>query len=299
MGFEKILAVSLGPSWRTRGLLAAAGHTGLSITIPEQPYNTEALIDAFGDLGSSDEKVKRPGVGSARAWLAHLDMMKYVISSGLSTAFIIEDDVDWDVRIHSQMKLVSDAVRNFTLASGEDTLAPFGNAWEVLWLGHCGEISERDRPKLTYFDETRPKTEHYMGWSHKYLENEEAIVPPTHRAVQRTRNTVCSFGYGVTHRGARNILRQLGQGQDEAFDIALMAHCRDGKLSCLTVLPEIMHHYEPKDGSGYVSPNNEFNGKGKSVDESEFEGIMGHTPNIVRSARCEALWGQRCQAGNE
>lgn len=226
-------------------------------------------------------------------------MIKYVVTSGLSSAFIVEDDVDWDVEIHSQMRILSDAVRNFTHTPEHDTMSPFGTAWDVLWLGHCGEMSDRERPKYTYFDPTRPKTDHYIGWSKKWLENVEAIVPPTHRAVQRTRNTVCSFAYGVTHAGARNILYQLGEGQDEAFDIGLMAKCRDGKLSCLTILPELMHHYEPRSDSGYVSPNNEANGKGTSVDEAEFEGIMGHTANIVKSARCDALWGKRCQDGNE
>ncbi|KIW78250.1 hypothetical protein Z517_08084 [Fonsecaea pedrosoi CBS 271.37] len=37
VNFEKILTISMKPSWRTRGLLAAAAHTGLEITVPEPP----------------------------------------------------------------------------------------------------------------------------------------------------------------------------------------------------------------------------------------------------------------------
>ena len=37
LGFQKIFALSTAPSWRTRGLQAAAAHTGIEIEIPEHP----------------------------------------------------------------------------------------------------------------------------------------------------------------------------------------------------------------------------------------------------------------------
>lgn len=46
------------------------------------------------------------------AWLAHIDMVKFVVASGLESALIIEDDVNWDVTIREQMRLVSENLRD-------------------------------------------------------------------------------------------------------------------------------------------------------------------------------------------
>lgn len=293
MQFEKILAVSLRPSWRTRGLLIAAELTGLIIDIPEQPFNTDELIRAFEGIDTSDKQHGiHPGHGSARAWLAHLDMMKYVVASRMSSAFIVEDDVDWDVDIHAQMKLVSDSVRAFMETPSTDS-SPFGSGWDVLWLGHCGD--ELAETNLDYADPTILDVEISTAWSKKFLLIES--LPPGHRAVQYVQDAGCTFGYGVTRLGAKQILRLLGAGQDEAFDVALMNHCRNGDLKCLTVLPELMHHYTPKEGTGYVSPNNEGNGAGHSAPDDAFESLMGSTMNIKNSARCKALFGRVCPQG--
>jgi hypothetical protein len=282
--------VSLKPSWRSRGLWAAAELTGLTIEIPEQPYNTDDLIRAFEGIDTSQQQQGiHPGHGSARAWLAHLDIVKYVIASRLSSAFIVEDDVDWDTDIHAQMKLVSDNVRAFMQTPSTEPSA-FGDGWDVLWLGHCGD--ELAETNLDYADSTILDVEISTGWSKKYLLIEN--LPPGHRTVQYVQDAGCTFGYGVTRLGARKILQFLGAGQDEAFDVALMNQCGNGNLRCVTVLPELMHHYTPKEGTGYVSPNNEGNGAGHSAPDEAFENLMGSTLNIKNSARCRALFGQAC-----
>ncbi|KAI1302649.1 hypothetical protein F5Y03DRAFT_208362 [Xylaria venustula] len=134
LGFQKILALSTGPSWRTRGLDAAAQLTGLQVTVPTQPRNPPELLDAFAKIGK-EQGAATPLPGSTRAWVGHLDLLKYVITSDLETAFIVEDDVDWDVRIKEQTKLVSENVRLYTQTSPED-VTPYGTSWDVLWLGH-------------------------------------------------------------------------------------------------------------------------------------------------------------------
>ena len=123
LGFEKILALSQSPSWRTYGLLAAANLTGLAITIPPHPYTSPKLGHAFANLGTHDNFNEdgdivavgdaHPSHGAAMAWLAHMDMIKYVIMQDYETALILEDDVDWDVRIKEQMVKIAPAVRGF------------------------------------------------------------------------------------------------------------------------------------------------------------------------------------------
>ncbi|KAI0109253.1 glycosyltransferase family 25 protein [Nemania sp. FL0031] len=293
LGFHKLLALSVRPSWRTRGLQAAANLTGLSIDIPHQPHNPDAFIDAFREIGAGREGVVTPTLGSARAWVAHLDLLKYVVSSGLSSAFILEDDVDWDVRIKEQMRLLSDHIRAYTHTAPEDP-APFGGGWDVLWLGHCGAtVDDEGSPVIGYFDDSRCPTEMYVSWTTAFV---AAYVPKDHRVIQHAgQATVCTFGYGVTALGAQKVISAVGAGAGEAFDVHLSTRCREGALRCLVVNPQLFHHYEPNpnDGGG-TSIIHVADGDQREADESAFEKRPGSTANIVRSARCRALFGTMC-----
>ncbi|KIW71679.1 hypothetical protein PV04_03817 [Phialophora macrospora] len=287
--FQKLLALSSKPSWRTRGLLAAAELTGLDFTIPPQPRNPNELIHAFEDIGLGEGTT--PKHGSASAWVAHIDLLKFVIASGFESAFIVEDDVDWDVRIKDQVKLISDNVRNYTLVPKSDP-TPYGTDWDVLWLGHCGSaIDDWAPPGAVYADETRIPTDLYASWSTGFLREK---LPEGHRIIQVSTMTVCSFGYGVTKKSAQKILSLVARGADEAFDVALSHHCRERELRCLVVNPQIMNHYEPSKDLGYVSPVDSGDGEGEAADEAEYEFTKGKTFNIVKSARCQALFHDTC-----
>lgn len=264
------------------------------------------------------------------------------MAAGFETAFIVEDDVDFDVRIKTQMRLVSESVRAYmrgasssspspplsSLSSSTSSSSsssspdhghddhettPFGTAWDVLWLGHCGATIDADlaRQPLRYADPTRCPTTSYVGW---WTANLEARVPAGHRVVQDAgHRTVCTFGYGVTRRSAQKILSALGAGGGEAFDVLLAARCREGTLRCLVVNPQLFQHYEPMVGLGQENgqgQGQEHGGGGTSLvrvgngdetlaDESAFEDRPGSTANIVLSARCRALFGTTCLRESE
>ncbi|KAK5451470.1 hypothetical protein LTS15_008235 [Exophiala xenobiotica] len=290
LGFQRLLALSTGESWRTRGLKAASDLVGLDFTIPIQPQNPPELVQAFENIGKDSGKTT-PAHGSAMAWLAHIDLLKFVIASGFETAFIVEDDVDFDVRLKEQIRLVSDNVRQFVETPAHDP-RPYGANWDVLWLGHCGSAIEDDMPAmLKYRDETRCKTEHYSGWSKHYLRDK---LEDQHRLVQTSVQTVCTFGYGVTRQSAPKILQLLGTGSNEAFDVSMSSFCRSGDLRCVVVNPQIMNHYEPAKDAGYLSPVHVGDGQGSSTGDMAFEGVMGTTGNIEQSARCKALFNDVC-----
>jgi len=280
--------LSKGPSWRTRGLHAAAKYTGLDVTIPIQPHVTDEMIAAFQEMGSKD--VPHPKqLGEARTWLSSLDLVKYMVASDLETALILEDDVDWDVSIKDQMRRVSNAVREFTLTDAEDR-TPYGNAWDLLWIGHCGEPTNNDTRRLEFADPTAALPEDYIGWSRRYMGG----ITPGKRSVQRGVHTVCSFGIALSRRGAVKVLKWAGKGENEAYDIRLQQGCKSKDLSCLTVNPELMHHYVPPAEFGHISTVWDANLKGSKAEEFEFEHVMGDTPNILHSARCKALFNSAC-----
>ncbi|KAJ9615752.1 hypothetical protein H2200_001829 [Cladophialophora chaetospira] len=293
LGFQQLLALSAKPSWRTRGLHAAAKQTGLNFYIPPQPHNPPEFVEAFEHIGA-ERNATLPKPGSAAAWVAHLDLIKFVIASGFETAFIIEDDVDWDLRIKSQMQLVSDNVRNFTNVPDTDP-TPYGTAWDVLWLGHCGtKTADWVIPRHAFADDTRISTEKYSGWSKQFLRK---YVQEGIRELQPSVTTVCTFGFGVTRRGAQKILDVVGIGADEAYDVALSTQCEKGELKCIVLNPQLMHHYEPPADHGYVSQVKSADYENQEGDESAFEFVKGTTGNIEQSARCKALFDSACVAG--
>ncbi|KAE8450736.1 hypothetical protein EG329_005649 [Mollisiaceae sp. DMI_Dod_QoI] len=183
LGFQQILVLSMRPSWRTRGLLAAANLTNLHVSIPNPTPPTDELIAAFRSLGPPS--VKHPQRGEAFSWLAHLDLIKYIIARDYDTALILEDDVDWDLSIKPQMRLVSDAVRQFTYAP-EDDVAPYGHKWDILWLGHCGEPTRKDTRRLAFPDPSVPPMRNYTGWAAKYHDG----LMEGQRVVQRAVNPI-------------------------------------------------------------------------------------------------------------
>ncbi|QDS70123.1 hypothetical protein FKW77_005398 [Venturia effusa] len=176
-------------------------------------------------------------------------MLKFVISSRFSTALIVEDDVDWDVDILSQVQQLSDNIRLF-FNVGPQNASPYGSGWDVLWIGHCGEVAGYV-PHVDYPDSHRIDKTNYTGWAKNFWVD---IIPQGDRRVQHAVRPVCTFGYAVTNDSAQEILGFLGQAGGEAFDVGLSRMCTNGYLKCVTVVPQLMVHCEPPADSGYISP---------------------------------------------
>ena len=203
---------------------------------------------------------------------------------------IIEDDVDWDIHLKTQIKLLSTAVHSFTSVPPRDP-TPYGRNWDILWLGHCGEYIELDLPHLFYADPTAVPRDTYLGWASESV----LRIPDRRRAIAYGYNPVCTFAYAVTRQSAPKVLQFASSGADEAFDIKLMNRCWSGELVCVTVNPELMHSYNSLEGAGYVSEVDALNGverenigdvAGQKVDEM----TMGRVRNIFDSARCRVLF---------
>lgn len=118
----------------------------------------------------------RMGDASIGSWRAHMNAIQEIVKHNLSSALILEDDVDWDVRIKDQLwnfavssrALTQPLLRgsdrsyadttyphppegNFNIdPSSPDILfteipptqpprtSPYGDNWALLWLGQCG-----------------------------------------------------------------------------------------------------------------------------------------------------------------
>lgn len=244
--------------------------------------------------------------GKVRAsWRAHMDALWYIVQNNLSSAVIFEDDLDWDVRIRGQARDFALASRALLqpLAGGrsevfadptyptvqeqdagldppplsfanlprtEDPAAsPYGDGWDVLWLGHCGVQQPTGDPKDQWAERSRhisrgavvkekdpsvPQTGSIHSWDDdghaRFRDSYPAHTRVTHHAL----DAVCTFAYGVSQAGARRILYDLGLWKmDDPFDLGLRQFC-DGTFEharhvCLTTQPSLFSHFEKKEGS--------------------------------------------------
>ncbi|KAK8047324.1 hypothetical protein PG996_015388 [Apiospora saccharicola] len=318
LGFDSILALSKGgsKSWRVKGLQAAAELSGLQVTVPPQLTWLPEMVDAFAGL--SPEGVPKPEPGSAAAWLAHIDLLKYVLQTELNSALIFEDDVDWDINIKEQMSLIAEAVRQKTQAPPDES-NPYSSQWDILWIGHCGDTPMANETLNLFKDPTVLEHKRYVGFegTKSYL---QAHIPEGQRAVYRSQGAMCSYAYAVHKAGVRKVLNFVSTGLGQAYDTKLFYGCRSGLLNCIAVTPEVMVHFRPDVQFGQTSKVNKLNegdaakhmasddgsiggqeggGHPDKVEVSMAEKITGTTNNIRQSARCMSLWKKTCIGGHE
>jgi hypothetical protein len=109
----------------------------------------------------------------------------------------------------------------------------------------------------------------------KYIiENDDTVAPKAHqpwlkglkdlpeytRIVHKAGAPICTFGYGVSYRGAQKIIMGLGvkAGANLKFDNGLVYLCRDRYLDikCYSVEPQLFQHHRP---AGSVSKDSDMN----------------------------------------
>lgn len=260
-----------------------------------------------------------------------------MVEDSLTSALILEDDADWDVRIKTQLQdfalsarallqPLAGGPRSFadpTFENPESTdgmmpadilfhqlpatlppaVSPYGDGWDVLWLGHCGTefpntslpapaasplraaLSRRlPRGRVVHLgDDTVPANDHLHFLSD---EDDPRLSYPAHtRITHHVLGSVCSLAYAVSQRGARRLLYELGVRKfDGAFDVMLRDTC-DGSNArhrgvCLTVQPQLFNHHRP---AGHASSYSDISEHPEKINE------LPHTEMIRWSARLN-LW---------
>ncbi|KAI9715620.1 MAG: hypothetical protein M1828_000763 [Chrysothrix sp. TS-e1954] len=293
LGFGRILTISLPARADHRERLnVGGGATGIEFN----------YVD--GVLGSDVDKSNIPpkdtiadkDLGALGAWRAHLNALEEVVASNLSSALITEDDVDWDIRIKSQLLNVAAGTRTImqplrTEKRNDDrrhsgpapitvppSSTPYGDGWDVLWLGFC-----RMQPPLMHDDwlrkaryiipddETVPSYKHWHPAEPRILDE----YPEHTRIVSHAKMGLCSLAYAVTQQGAQRVLHQMKEDKFRAgFDVMLYQWCEHGHdNTCLTTMPQVINHHR---AAGRISDDSDLRGGMESDDIRE----KGETLNI-------------------
>lgn len=209
--------------------------------------------------------------------------------------------MDWDVYIKSQLQGVARGARRVFPEKSRHPNSPYGDNWDILWLGHCGEPFPETLEENTGLEESAREK-----MATKYLIQNDNTVPPyskvSHlvdwekfpkqtRIVHMSAAPICSFAYAVSQKGARKLLHALSvDGLHMAFDNSLAQICRDAVFDfgrdkdggydakCISVNPTMMFHHKAR---GLVSADSDIQSYGKGGDVRE----TGMTESIMWSTR--------------
>jgi hypothetical protein len=248
------------------------------------------------------------------------DRERRIVQQNITSALILEDDADWDVRLKSQMQVFAQAARAFTQPSKGQTLAeqystepgtefpitqlplvslprvtPYGDSWDVLWLGHCGtEFPVSTTPnkpstlRVTIPDDiTVPPPSHLKAHPFALQDTLAQKYPPHTRVVHASSRTTCTQAYAVSQQGARKLLWRFGlQTLTTGWDLMLRDWC-DGLYTelpgsgttsttpasgrgrapvCVTVQPPLFsHHYGKGAASDIMAPGGGFVNKEREM----------------------------------
>lgn len=249
LGFGGIYAVSRPDSPRRQSLMSAAGLTNLEILIPTQPAWSESDIASI--QAPANSSLDR---GSVLAWLGHRNALETFMRSTDETALIMEDDVDWDVRLRQdQIPQTAYAIRELL---GSHSGGYYGNTnnWDIIWLGHCGDFFNASQGSnlsiiKSYHDPAMPDFDNLHPWTKDFM-NGIGANENKQRLVHESVSPLCTFAYAITRAAAKRVLTELAVSEPirdsehpcKAYDVRLLEGCRDEGLKCISVNPELFHH---------------------------------------------------------
>ncbi|KAI0436168.1 hypothetical protein F4803DRAFT_567089 [Xylaria telfairii] len=269
------------PTWPHVGA-GISNHVGLDISSRQDIYNNTLGFEKIFVVSLPSRTDRRDGMSLAAA-LSNIEFE--AVRRNLTSALILEDDVDWDVRLRDQLHdfaLSSHGLTQPLAGTGRPTYAdstypnpadtspssppdlafnnlpvtmaprdsPYGDEWDVLWLGHCGMhfpfSNSRSIPKgrVVQSDQTVPQ-QHRL-WTVSDSNDLKEQYPNHTRVTHHVQEGICSLGYAVNRRSAQKLIHEVGLKRvNTAFDIMLRWFCEGtgdpnrGYHNCLTTQPSL------------------------------------------------------------
>ncbi|KAK9465387.1 hypothetical protein V1512DRAFT_242100 [Lipomyces arxii] len=246
LGFGEIVVVSLPDRTDRRDALEIiSAYTNLKLKFVDGVDGSKMSKKEW-----PDETPKTFRDSMLGCWRAHANLWQYMLDSNLETLLILEDDIDWDVKIHEifatlSEKLQHNPLRLDTPTERERMAAPYGLDWDVLMVGQCKDVSNPNRLDLSfsYHDSNGPYekqiAELFRSQMRKLTDKEDLN---RQRIITPTWEPVCTMGYAITRVGAMRLLTNLSYlGLHAAVDTEIGNHMKAGNLRGYTVTPPIFN----------------------------------------------------------
>ena len=210
-------------------------------------YSNVSLTYVPGVNGSKISEKAKPYKSNVTptelgAWRAHANVWRKILDGPYETALVLEDDIDWDIKINPIMSLMTKHIPGVTPA------APWGHSsWDLLWLGAClhDPNPQRAGEDVRYDDPWGPTRDQLSDYDRKYFDKSVAGGPykdSGERVIQRAHKPVCTMGYAVTKHAARKLLYNVGyRGLDGPVDLAMFSLHEKGILKGWVTWPALFN----------------------------------------------------------
>ena len=223
-----------------------------------------------------------------------------MIAKNISTALILESDADWDLRIKEVMAPLATGIRTlvdwpFTAAHhlASPLVQPYGDTWDIIWIGHCGSNRDGNVRAYTWNDTTVPPENREFVFDIGLTG--EQHVPGT-RSVYQFGRTTCSTGYAVSHEGAKKLVEYF-KNTNENVDLQLSGVCaRRVDMTCLGVWPQVVTAADTKSNIDHSGKGDSAGGKKQDDDDDDDDDQEKKKGEIVVSAGPAIQYSARVNA---
>ncbi|KAK7206463.1 hypothetical protein BZA70DRAFT_309322 [Myxozyma melibiosi] len=260
LGFGAILLLSLPTrSDRQDAMSLLASETNFTIT--------DTIPGVFSK--DVDEKAYPPGPGREKmateryfpylgSWRSHMNLFRYIVDNNIESALVLEDDVDWDFHLRTQLSAFAVGLRQSPLrrpyTADEIANYPYGADWDMLHFAaskiHTAP-APRDKARTVYNDPFRAPTSVVKdactdrGWFCFIELMKDAGVDEGRRAIVPTFDTVGLSAFAVSLRGAKRLLYYLSYKElVDTLDLSISDAFQKGHLRGWTVIPPIMAEWK-------------------------------------------------------
>ena len=201
----------------------------------------------------------------------------------------MEDDADWSIYLKSQLSLFAEGTQYIlsTPSSKRHPHSPYGEDWDLLWLGHCGaKIRDNDQRRfIVENDNTVPLPEHrYVSATESLNMTQEGFDDRT-RVIFEAGGGSCTYAYALSNAGAKKMIqRNNAMKEFTPIGTSLRSLCgNDESFKCLSVSPSLVDAHRPAGAS-----EREGGWEGEGGPARPEEGRLredARTPNILHSQR--------------
>lgn len=159
----------------------------------------------------------------------------------------MESDADWDLRIADIMTGVGDGVSNIidwpfnppntSANSSVQDPSPYGDNWDIIWIGHCGVNDFGDGRIYEINDTSVPPEDYEYTFASGPTEDQHRHGT---RTVFQLRGAVCSTAYAISYQGALKLVNYI-KATNSNLDLALGWFCDHMiDMACVGVWPQVV-----------------------------------------------------------
>lgn len=223
---------------RVQPLFDAANATNINVTILDAVRDKQVSENSW-PKGWSDNHEKK--VGELGCLMSHVRTWKRMIAENIETALIMESDADWDLRIKEVMQGVASASKRLVDwpfdVQTRPGIFPYGDKWDIIWIGHCGSWNHDNHRIYSFNDSTVPPEDYEYTFADKPQDGQHR---PGTRLVFPLGYAVCSTAYAISNAGAVKLEKEFREGSDNV-DLRIASICRENQdVTCLGVWPQLI-----------------------------------------------------------